>query len=249
MELAVDDVEEVVVAEAVADVRGFEEGDGGSGVVILLIKGQVSLGVRAGLLNAIFGGSCGRGANCKQEGMEPVCKQDAGEGTHYIGEPIEGIVASTAGVERLVVFVERTDEGEEDKWQEDAEPQGRGGSFPQQYPCGEGEGAAHEVSEVDDLIEVRDLRAACGHRLGGSGEDEKSHGPGDEACEPGARGKQSNNFQNSNPKEDDAVMKRRIQPGSASPVFLGIWILRFGTQGFFISSSSRSASHCFIIDW
>ena len=57
----------------------------------------------------------------------------------------------------------------------------------EEEPCGEQACAAHEISPMEDLVDVRDLRGAFRHAAGIRGKYEKVGRPEEEAGEPEAR--------------------------------------------------------------
>lgn len=118
--------------------------------------------------------------------MKAVCEEDSGEGAEDVGEPVEGVVAGASRGECLVPFVEHADEGEDGEGEDDAEPERSATPFSQEDPSGEAGRPAHEVSKMNELIEVGDFRTGLGHSLRERRKDEEGDRPAEEGCEPKA---------------------------------------------------------------
>jgi hypothetical protein len=120
--------------------------------------------------------------------MEAVGDKGSGSGAEDIREPVKGIVSGAAFGESLVVFVQCAYDCEEKDGAKDTDGEPGGGTVLEQEMSGEKERAAHEINEMHDLIEVRDLRAIRAGHGRERGEQEKCGRPQDHAKQPEARG-------------------------------------------------------------
>jgi len=95
--------------------------------------------------------------------VETVCQKESCGATKEVGKPIEGIVAGSSGSERLVVFVKSANDAKDSEGNDDPDKGSRWRISSESNPGSKDKPASEEITEVEDLVDVRDLRATFRH--------------------------------------------------------------------------------------
>jgi len=101
--------------------------------------------------------------NFQKERMKAVCKEKPGGAAKEVGKPIEGIVAGSSGSERLVVFVKSADDAKDSEGNDAPDKGSRWRISSESNPGSKDKPASEEITEVEDLVDVWDLRTTFRH--------------------------------------------------------------------------------------
>ena len=114
--------------------------------------------------------------------FQALKEHGAGDGTEEVESEVAGVVSAATGNERLVGFVDGSDEGHKN---DDDEDPGGGVELGPVTEDGGGEeaGAAEEVSEVENLIDVPEVDSLW-HVVGSGGEHPQHTEPDSKCGEP-----------------------------------------------------------------